>query len=91
MILFLAQLMSKTSFGTRMSQLTFILGLCALLHLMLNGGVTNIILLTRLVRQGCPLMSPLLFVIVTHPSLFKMHELVIRRQIWALCYPQGNS
>ena len=44
---FLAQLMSEMGFGTRMSRLSFMLGLGAVSHVMLNGGVTKAISLTR--------------------------------------------
>ena len=67
---FLAQLMSKMGFGTRMSGLTFMFCLSAVSYILLNDGVTKAIPLTRSVRQRCPL-SPLLFVIVTHPNLVK--------------------
>ena len=39
----MAQLMSHMGFGTRMSRLTFMLGLCAVSHVMLNGGVRKAI------------------------------------------------
>jgi hypothetical protein len=87
---FLAQLMSEMGFGIRMARLTFMLGLGAVSHVMLNGGVTQAIPLTRSVRQGCPL-SPLLFSIVTHPILVKMHELAISRDIVGLVLPSGKQ
>ena len=87
---FLAQLMSEMGFGTRMSRLSFMLGLGAVSHVMLNGGVTKAISLTRSVRQGCPL-SPLLFAIVTHPILVKMHELAICGDIVGLVLPSGKQ
>jgi hypothetical protein len=66
------------------------LGLGAMSHVMLNGGVTQVIPLTRSVRQGCPL-SPLLFYIVTHPILVKMHEFAISRDIVGLVLPSGKQ
>ena len=50
-------------FGPPMSCLIYLLGQDAVSLVMLNGGVTSDIALTRSVRQGCPL-SPLLFAIV---------------------------
>ena len=65
---FVTQLMSHMGFGARMSQLSFMLGLSAMSHVVLNGGAINAI------RQGCPLI-PLLFAIATHSILVRMHEL----------------
>jgi hypothetical protein len=62
------------------------LGLGAMSHLMLNSGITKAIPLIRSVRQGCP-FGPLLFVIVTHSNLVKMHELAIYREIVGLVLP----
>ena len=87
---FVAQLMSHMGFGTRMSRLTFMLGLGAVSHVMLNGGVTKAIPLRRSVRQGCPL-SPLLFAIATHPILVKMQELAISGEIVGLALPSGKQ
>ena len=55
-------------FGPRMYLFIFLLGQNATSRVMLNGGVTPKVFLTRSVQQGCPL-SPLLFAIVTHHLL----------------------
>ena len=66
-----------------MSRLSLMLGLSALSNVMLNGGVTKAIQLTMSLRQGYPL-SPLLFLIATHPILVKMHELATGGEIVGL-------
>ena len=62
---FVSRLMHTMGFGPCMSRLIFLLGQ-DVSRVLLNGGVTSDIALTRSVRQGFPL-SPLFFVIVTHP------------------------
>ena len=52
---FVFGLMHTMVFGPRMSHLIFLLGQDAVSRVMLNGGVTSDIALTRSVRQGCPL------------------------------------
>ena len=42
-------------------------------YVMLNGGVTQPILVRRSVRQGC-YVGPLLFTILTHFILVKLHQ-----------------
>ena len=54
--------------GPPISHHIFLLGQNATSWVMLKGGVTSKIPLTRLVQQGCPL-STLLFAIVTHSLL----------------------
>ena len=66
--------MHTMGFGPRMSLLIFLLGQDAVSRVMLNGGLTSDIALTRSVRQGCPL-SPLLFAIITHPLLVMLTTL----------------
>ena len=81
------QFMSHMGFGERMSRILLLLGLGAMSHIMLNGGVTKAIPLKRSLRQGCPL-SPLLFSIVTHLILVKMHELATCGEI---ALPSGKQ
>ena len=57
---------------------------------MLNGGVTSDIALTTFVRQGCPL-SPLLFVIVTHPLLVMLSWLATNGDIVGLHLPSRGQ
>ena len=66
---FIAQLMSHMGFGERMSQLSLMLRLGATSHVMLISGVIKVILLTRSLRERCPLSS--LFICrycITNPS-----------------------
>ena len=86
---FITQLMSHMGFGERMSRISLLVGLGAVSHVMLNGGVTKAIALKRSLRQGCPL-SPLLFAIATHPILVRMHELATRGEIVGLALPSGK-
>ena len=58
--------MYNMGFGPNMCRLIFLLGQNLTSCVMLNGGVTLKVFLTRSVRQECQL-SPLLFAIVTHP------------------------
>ena len=44
---FITQLMSHMGFGERMSRISLLVGLGAISHIMLNGGVTKVILLKR--------------------------------------------
>ena len=62
---FLSSMMYNMGFVPRMCWLIFLLGQNATSHVMLNGGVTLKVFLTRSVWQGCPL-NPLLFVIGIH-------------------------
>ena len=59
-------------------------------QVMLNGGVTSDISLTRSVLQGCPL-SPLLFAIVTHPLLMMLSRLATNGDIVGLPLPSGRK
>ena len=75
----------------RMSQISLLVGLGAMSHIMLNGGVTNTISLTISLRHGYPL-SPLLFVFATHRILVKMHALTTCGEIVELALPiHGNN
>ena len=74
----------------RMCRLIFLLGQNATSCVMLNGGVTPKLFLTRSVRQGCPL-SPLLLVIVVHPLLVMFSNLATRRHIVGLHLPSGGQ
>ena len=67
-----------------------LLGQDAVSRVMLNGGVTSDIALTRSVRQGCPL-SPLLFAIVTHPLLVLLSRLATNCDIVGLHLSCGGQ
>ena len=71
---FVSGLIHTMGFGPPMSRLIYLLGQDAVSRVMLSGGVTSDIAVTRSVRQGCPL-SPLLFAIVTHPLLVMLSRL----------------
>ena len=87
---FVSGLMHTMGFGPRMSHLIFLLGQDAVSRVMLNGGVTSDIALTRSVRQGCPI-SPLLFAIVTHPLLVMLPRLATNGDIVGLHLPSGGQ
>ena len=87
---FVSRLMHTMGFGPRMSRLIFLLGQDAVSRVMLNGGVTSDIALTTFVRQGCPL-SPLLFVIVTHPLLVMLSWLATNGDIVGLHLPSRGQ
>ena len=87
---FLSHVMHSMGFGPRMSRLIYLLGQNATSCVMLNGGVTAKIPLTRSVRQGCPL-SPLLFAIVTHPVLVMLSKLADDGNIVGLHLPSGGQ
>ena len=55
---------------------------------MLTSGVTPKFFLTRFVCQGFPL-SPLLFIIVTHPMLVMLSNLATNGDIVGLHIPSG--
>ena len=76
-------------FGDRMSKLIYTLGKGSVSHVMFNGGVTQPISIRRSVRQGCPI-SPLLFTIVTHPILVKLHNMSIEEEFLGLRLPSGK-
>ena len=59
-------------------------------QVMLNGGVTSDISLTRSVLQGYPL-SPLLFAIVTHLLLVMLSRLATNDDILGLHLPSGGQ
>ena len=69
---FISTTLSKMGFGPRISRVIQLLGQDAESVISLNGFLTNPIHIKRSARQGCPL-SPLLFVVATHP-LFCMLE-----------------
>ncbi|MCO5552223.1 hypothetical protein L7F22_005735 [Adiantum nelumboides] len=71
---FLAELMHTMGFGPRMFRLIYTLSLGSVSRIMINGGATSPVSLTRSLRQGCPL-SPLLFALVTHPMLTLLTQL----------------
>ena len=77
-------------FGDRMSNLIYTLGDASMSHVMLNGGVTQPISVRRSVRQGCPL-SPLLFTIVTHSILVKLHNMPVDGDLVGLRLPSGRQ
>ena len=87
---FLSGVMYNMGFGPRMCRLIFLLGQNATSRVMLNGGVTPKVFLTRSVRQGCPL-SPLLFAIVTHPLLVMLSNLATNGDIVGLRLPSGGQ
>ena len=76
-------------FGDRMSKLIYTLGEGSVSHVMFNGGVTQPISIRRSVRQGCP-VSPLLFTIVTHPILVKLHNMAMEEELLGLRLPSGK-
>ncbi len=86
---FVCQLMHQMGFGNRMSRLIYTLGEASVSHVMLNGGITEPISIRRSVRQGCP-VSPLLFTIVTHAILVKLHQLAEVNDLVGLRLPSGK-
>ena len=80
---FVSGLMQTMNFGPCMSRIIFLLGQGAVSRVMLDGGVTSDIALTRSVHQGCPISS-LLFAIVIHPLLGLLSRLVINNDIVGL-------
>ena len=76
-------------FGPRICQLIFLLGQNATSRVMLTSGVTPKFFLTRFVCQGFPL-SPLLFIIVTHPMLVMLSNLATNGDIVGLHLPSGG-
>ena len=86
---FLSSVMYSMGFGPRMCRLIFLLGQNVTSRVMLNGGVTPKVFLTRSVRQGCPL-SPLLFV-NTHPLLVMFSNLAARGDIVGLHILSGGQ
>ncbi|MCO5597147.1 hypothetical protein L7F22_051222 [Adiantum nelumboides] len=87
---FLAELMHSMGFGPRMSRLIFTLSLGSQSWIMMNGGVTSPVSLTRSLRQGCPL-SPLLFALATHPMLTLLTQLARDGEIVGLTLPSGQQ
>ncbi|MCO5562139.1 hypothetical protein L7F22_015765 [Adiantum nelumboides] len=87
---FLAELMHSMGFGPRMSRLIYTLSLGSQSRIMMNGGVTSPVSLTRSLRQGCPL-SPLLFALATHPMLTLLTQLARDREIVGLTLPSGQQ
>ena len=87
---FLSSVMSIMGFGSHTSRLIYLLGQNATSCVMLNGGVTSKIPLTRSVRQGCPL-SPLLFAIVTYPLLVMLSSLATNGEIVGLHLPSSDQ
>ena len=87
---FLCQVMHRMGFGDRMSNLIYTLGDASMSYVMLNGGVTQPISVRRSVRQGCPL-SPLLFTIVTHSILVKLHNMTADGDLVGLILPSGRQ
>ena len=77
-------------FGDHMSKLIYTLGEGSVSHVMFNGGVTQPISIRRSVRQGYP-VSPLLFTIVTHPILVKLHNMAMEEELLGLRLPLGKS
>ena len=61
-------------FGPRISQVMRLLGQDAQSVIFINCFLTDPIPIRRSVRQGCPL-SPLLFVVATHPLFFMLEKL----------------
>ena len=59
-------------------------------RVMLNGGVTLKVFLTRSMQQGCSL-SPLLFAIVTYSFLVMLSNLADRGDIVGLHLPSGGQ
>ena len=59
-------------------------------RVMLNGGVTSDIALTRSVRQGCPL-SLLLFAIVIYPLLVMLSRIATNGDIVGLHLLSGGQ
>ena len=86
---FVSRLMHTIGFGPHVSHLV-LLRQDAMSRVMLNGGVTSDISLTRSVRQGFPL-SPLLFAIVTHPLLVMLSRLATNGDIVGLHLPYGGQ
>ena len=82
--------MSQMGLGERMSRISLLVGLGAVPHITLNGGVTKAIPLKRSLRQGCSL-SLLLFAIATHPIWVKMHALATCGEIVGLTLPLGKQ
>ena len=80
--------MSHMGFGDRMSKLIYTLGEGSVSRVMFNG-VTQPISIRRLVRQGCP-VSPLLFTIVTHPILVKLHNMAMEKELLGLRFSSGK-
>ena len=87
---FINQLMSHMGFGDRMSKLIYTLGEGSFSHMMFNGGVTQPISIQRSVRQGCP-VSLLLFTIVTHPILVKLHNMAMEEELLGLRLSSGKQ
>lgn len=87
---FLAGLMHSMGFGPRMSRLIYTLSLGSQSRIMMNGGVTSPVSLTRSLRQGCPL-SPLLFALVTHPMLTLLTQLARDGEVVGLTLPSGQQ
>lgn len=71
--LFFAELMHAMGFGS-LIDLMYTLSTNSKSFVVMNGGVTELFLLTRLVRQGFP-SSPLLFAIATYPVLTMLSNL----------------
>ena len=81
--------MSHMGICDRMSKLIYTLGEGSVSHVMFNGGVTQPISIRRLVRQGSP-VSPLLFTIVTHLILVKLHNMAMEEELLGLRLPSGS-
>ncbi|MCO5602437.1 hypothetical protein L7F22_056569 [Adiantum nelumboides] len=87
---FLGELMHSMGFGPRMSRLIYTFSLGSQSRIMMNGGVTSPVSLTRSLRQGCPL-SPLLFALATHPMLTLLTQLARDGEIVGLTLPSGQQ
>ena len=75
---FVSGLMHITGFGPCMSHLIFFITRRCGVSVMLKGGVTLDIIVTRYVRQGCSLCP--LFAIVTHPLLVMLSKPSIKKK-----------
>ena len=73
-------------FGDHMSKLIYTLGEVWVSHVMFNGLVTQPIAIWRLIRQGC-LVNPLLFTIMTHHILVKLHNMAMEEKLIGLRLP----
>ncbi|MCO5603299.1 hypothetical protein L7F22_057448 [Adiantum nelumboides] len=87
---FLAEFMHTMGFGPCMSRLIYTLSLSSVSRIMINGGATFPVSLTRSLRQGCPL-SPLRFALVTHPMLTLLTQLAQNGEVVGLTLPSGQQ
>ena len=87
---FLLGMMCNMGFGPHMCRIILLLGRNATSRVMLSGGVTSKVFLTRSMWQGCAL-SPLLFPIVTHPLLVILSKLATTGNIVGLHLPSSGQ